>query len=539
MRKTAKFAVIAAAVAIFAVLPFTGPRFFYSHDAFLHLARLVLFDHALRDGCFYPRWIQELALGYGMPLFNYYPPLAYYFAEVFHLLGADFPEAITATFIAGFVLSGIAMYLFAKEILGGIPALVAAVAYIYAPYHLVDAYVRGALPEFLAFIFLPLVYYSILKANHKANYYPLISLSYALLILTHNVTAFISTPFIFLFGLLQNERLKTMSFLLLGLGLSAFYWLPAIAELGYINPSTTFNYAEHFVYFFQLFEKKWGFGDSLPGPYDGMSFQIGNIHVIFSLLTLYILYRYRRKLRRYVVYFTTVFLISVFFSLHYSKPVWDIIPLFDFVQFPWRFLFIASFAVSFLSASFLTLFEKKMEIKVFALLIAFLFILYSVPVLYIIPAPDDELELYTYQTIKKIGPKTTVGENELLPRWVSNYSELRQRDRIPWPFDVTPVGCNHYYMEGNFTQAQNITLPIFYFPGWDVEINGDKAQLSPDESGLITFYVPEGYNRISISFEDTMIRTLAKILSIFSAFALVGYLLKKRILNKFMSISGP
>lgn len=529
--------IISSAISIFVAMAFLEVRFFYSHDAFLHLARQVLFDHALREGCFYPRWIQELALGYGMPLFNYYPPLAYYFAEVFHLFGADFPEAIIATFIAGFVLSGIAMYLFAREILGDMPALVAAVAYIYAPYHLVDAYVRGALPEFLAFIFLPLVYYSILKANHKANYYPLISLSYALLILTHNVTAFISTPFIFLFGLLQNERLKIMSFLLLGLGLSAFYWLPAIAELGYINPSTTFNYAEHFVYFFQLFEEKWGFGNSLPGPNDKMSFQIGNIHLIFSLLALYILYKGNKKLKKHIAYFTTLFLISIFFSLHYSRPVWDIIPLFDFVQFPWRFLFIASFAVSFLSASFLTLFEKDKEVKVFALLIASLFILYSAPVLYIIPASDYELELYTYQSIKKIGPKTTVGENELLPRWVSNYSELRQRDRIPWPFDV--VGCNRYYMEGNFTHAQNLTLPIFYFPGWEVEINGAEVQLYPDKSGLITFYVPEGYNRIYISFEDTLIRRLAKIISIFSAFALVGYLLKKRILNKFMSISGP
>lgn len=539
MTRAVKIGIVAVLISFFVVKPFLGVRFFYGHDAFLHLSRLILFDNSLREGCFYPRWIQDLAYGYGMPLFNYYPPFAYYFADVFHILGVGFPEAIVTTFIAGFVLSGIAMYLFAREIIGDIPALVAAVAYIYAPYHLLDGYVRGAMPEFLAFIFLPLVYYSILKANSRANYYPLISLSYALLILTHNITAFISTPFIFLFILLQKERLKTTAFLLLGLGLSAFYWLPAIAELGYINSSTTFNYAEHFVYFFQLFEKKWGFGESLPGPNDEMSFQIGNIHLIFSLLTLYILYRGNKRLKKYVAYFTAVFLISIFFSLHYSKPLWDFIPFFDFVQFPWRFLFIASFAASILAASFLTIFRKKMEIKAFSLLIASLFILYSAPVLYIIPAPDDELELYTYQSLKEFGPTTTVGEHELLPRWVGNYSELRNRDRISWPPGIIPQGCNRYYMEDNFTHAQNITLPIFYFPGWEVEINGARALLSPDKSGLITFYVPEGYNRITISFEDTKIRTLARILSLLSTFFLVGYLFKNRILNKFMSITGP
>jgi uncharacterized membrane protein len=539
MKETYKSAIVAAIAAIFAVKPFMGIRFFYSHDTFFHLDRLILFDNALREGCFYPRWIQELAHGYGMPLFNYYSPFTYYFAEVFHILGVDFPEAIVATFIAGFVLSGIAMFLFAREILGEAPAIVAAVAYIYAPYHLLDAYVRGALPEFLTFIFLPLVFYSILKANSRAEYYPLISLSYALLILTHNIPAFISTPFIFLFVLLQKERLKITAFLLLGLGLSAFYWLPAIAEFRYLYPNPTFNYADHFVYFSQLFEKRWGFGLSVPGPGDGMSFQIGDIHVIFSMLALYLLYKGNKNLKRYIAYFTSTLLISIFFSLHQSKILWDIIPFFDFVLFPWRFLLIASFAASFLSAAFLTIFRGRREIKVFALLSGIIFIIYSMPVLFILPVQDEKLALYNYQYVKKIGPKTTVGENELLPRWVSNYSELRQRDRIPWPFDVAPVGCNRYYMEGNFTQAQNITLPIFYFPGWEVEINGAKAMLYPDKSGLITFYVPEGYNRIYISFEDTLIRRLAKIISIFSAFALVGYLLKKRILNKFMSISGP
>jgi uncharacterized membrane protein len=525
MKRISKYGVLAAVASVFALMPLIGVRFFESHDSFFHLDRLVLFDNALRQGCLYPRWIQELAYGYGMPLFNYYPPFSYYFAELFTLLGFDFPESVLATFIIGFVLSGIAMFLFANEILGKAPALVAAVAYIYAPYHLLDAYVRGAMPEFLAFVFLPLIYYSILKAEKKAEYYPLISLSYALLILTHSVTAFISTPIILLFVLFRRGRIKPASFLLLGLGLSAFYWAPAIIEIKNINPITTIQYSDHFLYPSQLFEKTWGFGLSVVGPNDGMGFHIGNVHLIFSLLALYLLFKGNKEIKNYIAYFSLVLLISVFLSLQYSKPLWGFIPFPNFIQFPWRFLFLTSFAASFLSASFLTVFEKTKWIKALALLFVIIFILYSKPFLIVTPTESEKLELHSYQSLKEVGPKTTVGKDldGLLPRDVKGFSELIKKDRVPWPSGTVKVGCNRYLIEKNISEAQKITPPIFYFPGW--RVTGDRREIitAPAESGLMTFQVPGGYNKIYIGFEDTWVRKLAVVLSIFSVFILAGY----------------
>jgi len=515
MKGTLKYGVIATASAVFAALPFVGVRFFQAHDSFFHLDRLVLFDHAIREGCLYPRWIQELAHGYGMPLFNYYPPFSYYFADAFHVFGLDFPEAIRATFIIGFVLSALAMFLFAKELLGEAPAVVAAIAYVYAPYHLVDGYVRGAMPEFLAFIFLPLLFYSIIKSLEGRRHYILISISYALLILTHNITAFIATPFILFYALLQKNRLRILAFLFLGLGLSTFYWLPAVAEFGFISHAASYSYAEHFVYPLQLFKKVWGFGLSVPGPDDRMSFQIGNVHLIFSILALYLLLRGEERLKRNIAYFAALLLLSIGFTLPYSKPVWDYAPFFDFIQFPWRFLFLSSFAASFLSASFIMLFKERREQLAVAALLGGMFILYSAPVLYVNPSPINELETYNYARLAEMGPKTTVGGRELLPRWAKDTSTLK-RGEVRWPEGANQTGCNSYLMEGDFTGQKSLTIPIFYFPGWAVRIDAEDAAIYPDARGLISFPVHRGHHQIRIGFEDTMMRKSAKMLSILS-----------------------
>ena len=114
------------------------------------------FDRAIRDGVLYPRWMPDFNSGFGYPFFNIYPPGAFYLGEAFHLLGLDFVTATKLVFGLGIVLSGLTMYLFARRLWGRAGGLVAAVAYMYVPYRLVDVYVRGAQAESLIFAAFPL-----------------------------------------------------------------------------------------------------------------------------------------------------------------------------------------------------------------------------------------------------------------------------------------------------------------------------------------------------------------------------------------------
>ncbi len=139
-----------------AVMFLAQDGYFASSDGMIHLYRLFELDRALHAGIFYPRWFPLSGYGYGLPVLNYYPPLAYYLSELFHLLGAGYIASIKLLIAFGFVAAAFSMFLFARDLLGDAPAFVAGVAYAYLPYLLSDAYVRGNFPEFLAMSILPL-----------------------------------------------------------------------------------------------------------------------------------------------------------------------------------------------------------------------------------------------------------------------------------------------------------------------------------------------------------------------------------------------
>lgn len=58
-----------------------------------------------------------------------------------------------------------------------------------------------------------------------------------------------------------------------------------------------------------------------------------------------------------------------------------------------------------------------------------------------------------------------------------------------------------------------VVLPIFYFPGWVVEIDGIETPAEPDDLGLITFTLPPGRHHVTARFADTLPRTLGWIVA--------------------------
>ena len=60
--------------------------YFSIHDD-LQVGRLYEMDLCFRDGQIPCRWVPDMGYGYGYPLFNYYPPLPFYFGELVHAAG--------------------------------------------------------------------------------------------------------------------------------------------------------------------------------------------------------------------------------------------------------------------------------------------------------------------------------------------------------------------------------------------------------------------------------------------------------------------
>src|SRR6266403_5699862 len=131
---------IILALSYWAIKPFFVAGFFPIHDD-TQVARVFEMNKALGDGLFPVRFVSDLGYGYGYPIFNFYAPFAYYIGGVV----AFFTDALIATkamMVFGFILSGIFMYFFAKEFWGRAGGVIAALLYLYAPYHALDTYVR-------------------------------------------------------------------------------------------------------------------------------------------------------------------------------------------------------------------------------------------------------------------------------------------------------------------------------------------------------------------------------------------------------------
>ncbi|MEZ4835956.1 MAG: hypothetical protein R2873_28825 [Caldilineaceae bacterium] len=110
----------------------------------------ALLDHHIAAGFFYPRWVPELMLGNGYPVFNYYAPATYYVAEALHLLGLGYYTALMMSFAIFVAVAGIGAYRLALDLFGRKQhdaAFVAGVAYMYAPYLLSNVFIRGAIAE--------------------------------------------------------------------------------------------------------------------------------------------------------------------------------------------------------------------------------------------------------------------------------------------------------------------------------------------------------------------------------------------------------
>ena len=127
--------------------PLLLPGFLVTDDGLDHVIRAWALGERLAAGDLLPRWIPELGLGHGYPLFAVYAPGIYYPWVALRWLTGGYlgaTEVLTGGLL--FVL-GAGAYCFAARWHGRRGGVLACVATVYAPYALFDAESRMSLPE--------------------------------------------------------------------------------------------------------------------------------------------------------------------------------------------------------------------------------------------------------------------------------------------------------------------------------------------------------------------------------------------------------
>src|SRR5438309_2066139 len=147
------------------------------------------FAALVRDGHLYPRWLPHAWSGLGNPTFYFYPPLFFWVSAAIDTVtfGGLPPERFTPLATLLFLaVSGFAMRAWLEEHVTPRRALLGAIAYIVAPYHLYDIYLRGALAEASTYALVPLVALALKGlADGRLRYLPFLAIAYGALLLTH------------------------------------------------------------------------------------------------------------------------------------------------------------------------------------------------------------------------------------------------------------------------------------------------------------------------------------------------------------------
>ena len=189
-----------------ALWPLLRQGFFVSDDGLFHVYRVAALADAWSHGVLYPRLFPDFGFGYGQAVLNFYAPLTYVPGALLASLGVNPATAVEITIALGFVLAALAIYGTTRSLWGPVGGVLAAVAYTYFPYHLADAYLRGAVPEFFAFIWPPLILWATTDAFRKERPVgPLLwgALAWTGLIFTHNLTALMMAPVWIAYALLM------------------------------------------------------------------------------------------------------------------------------------------------------------------------------------------------------------------------------------------------------------------------------------------------------------------------------------------------
>ena len=505
--------------------------YFPMHDD-TQVARVVVMGRALRQGQFPVRWVADLGYGYGYPIFNFYGPLPYYVGGALYALGIDGVAATKIMMGAGLVLAGITMYAVLADIAGISAGVLGAVFYMFAPYHGVQAYVRGAVGEYYALIFLPLIVWGMLKKKILMG-----SLGIAGLIVSHTIFGYVGMVFVILALLALKMRRHVLILILLGLGLSAFFWLPAIYEMRYTSVAGQINsgsnFRDHFVCISQLWNSAWGFGGSAAGCLDGLSFKIGKVHLLAGLAALIGiligLIRGNRE-KMLVAAGTAIFGISVFFMLNISEPIWNMLPFFAYVQYPWRFLAFAIFGVS-LVASQVVYIVRPAFVRwgVVALLIGLVLFVeakrFTPQYTYSRPAADFETQEDIRFRVSKISDEYLPGA---VPRPENSQDVVN--DTIPQSdlYTMEIQQMSDTYGKFGFSAREPVAVKIntAYFPGWQYIVNVTDTKPAI-ENGLPVITIPSGDSVLQMYFRDTPVRRIANVISLLSL-GVFFYLYDKR-----------
>lgn len=546
-------AALALALAAPAVVPLLN-RLTRGYDTPLHILRFALFDRAIAAGQALPRWSPDLMAGYGYPLFNFYAPGVYYLGLLFRRLGADWTVVFQA--VAALLLGAAAVgaWRFCRDLVDDesepagpgrrVAALLGAVLYLYAPYLLINAYVRGAIAEIAAQALLPWALWLLRRSIRRPDPLPYAfaaTLAFAGIVFSHTISLLLIPPFVAVLAVAQlharPERWRWVGVVgLFSSALTTVFWLPLFIERGAVGTTAYVLALPSDVETF-LKPPNWIWA-ALPYPYDritaGLSFGLSPLHLVLGGLSLAVLWK---RLTHELAMLGLAALVVAVLQLDVTRQLWSIGGLIDVVQAPSRLqtvLYLSTAALTAVAVANLPRFVERRPLGL-ALMVAAI----SVAAPWSTHAPlwlestrnPGAAQIAHAEVIARL-PGLSIYP-EFLPRWVDDYSTGLASPAPAASTDataqLTALGPSEYRLTVHSATDWELRAADFYFPGWAAWIDGEPVDVEPSTPlGLVTLAVPAGTHELRVAFAGSDVQHVAAWLSTLTGAILTGLLVWRR-----------
>jgi len=486
------------------------------HDINFHLKRIIGVADNLSILKMIPVYYTYLNhFGYGNGLF--YPDIFLYIPAILYKLGFSIINSCKIFIFFINLASIISINICIKKIMkDDKTANLGIILYATSLYRFTDMYMRGALGECIAFIFIPLIIlglYKIFYENYNEGYY--LSIGLIGLMLSHIITTYMVIFFIFLFLIINyktlkdKKRVKSLIIqIIFSMLTTAFFWLPMLEQL----LSNKFNLTAHVMIIENCVPLLALFMDFQPIIYE--EWLPPGIGLIYYLIIGYYL-----KSKKHNKFINSIYKISIaFLILVFLKPLWKIpiiYKLLSIIQFPWRFYGLITVLLIIVACHLL---GKSKNIKLKKIIILYTMLIYIL---------NCGLSLVNAYIHEDLYPNSIMFGEYLPIEMKDNYEELinnYKNQNIEYNYEKEKLNVEV------LKYKEQLEVPLIYYKGYIAKDEKNIYSVSKGENGLLNVNINKDTKKIEIYYEGTLISKIGKVISIIGIIltTFYTYRIKKR-----------
>jgi hypothetical protein len=244
-----------------------------------------------------------------------------------------------------------------------------------------------------------------------------------------------------------------------------------------------------------------------------MAMIVANV-VLVDLVALIVVLR-RRKLADFWWVWLLLAALASALMLRISHPVWQHAPKMNFVQFPWRWLFVLNAAFAFMIAAMLPTLSKRLRTSIQIMTVALLLTYMGVAR----AAQGDPGKVAKFAADFARAGYHGVAEYE--PQHSGTGSKLTENpinllDNSPGsaPIRLRRLNAETIFLESNVWHPTAVRIPVLWYPAWRGELNALSRVPLHEDAGQVALTIPPGPNTVRIYFARTRDRLLGNMISL-------------------------